>query len=552
MRKNFQNGPNTGFPDIDETVFSGSAQHKIDNVNFKYFIFLVNADGVFVSLTPDSVQLLQISDNVLEMAQYGTLVFKNDNDAIERSNLTTQLTKKENYFSRQPKNSENLITEFFFRNDCRDYVVVYIQPEYTKLSDNELNEDLIPFVTLRHIFSVLENEDIVDEENVKFKSLQLVDRSLELFREKNIDFSTANLVSDQPNITDVDDDDRAVLTGDALKAIIRMGTQLGGMGEVDMTSEQLFSPFWNNGTSTLFYSSPSEYNVLDDINYILERHTSAQKPYDRCLLRKHRFFDTWSLISLKDYFQNAIQQSGEAAQGGPFHIETIYLGTAADNNFDAKAYLNSRTPTIPIHNETLSNYSMVDTFKFFNMNGIDNQKDIITTAVHSYQLNEKQFQIDLTNNNIKRCMDTYFEYYVKGPSENTYPLFLANNKTQINTNIFTNSLKANNINYRNDFSINDKEPDQRLGKGRNDVLSNAIFKNNAIELELPGLSFRQAGKFFSFNRTKNIPEGKFDDKVFGTYFLAEVQHIFSGNSYINKVIGVKTYLYSNPNAVIAT
>ena len=149
-------------------------------------------------------------------------------------------------------------------------------------------------------------------------------------------------------------------------------------------------------------------------------------------------------------------------------------------------------------------------------------------------------------------MDTYFEYYVKGPSENSYPLFLANNKTQINTNIFTNSLKANNINYRNDFSINDKEPDQRLGKGRNDVLSNAIFKNNAIELELPGLSFRQAGKFFSFNRTKNIPEGKFDDKVFGTYFLAEVQHIFSGNSYINKVIGVKTYLYSNPNAVVAT
>ena len=104
------------------------------------------------------------------MAQYGTLVFKNDNDAIERSNLTTQLTKKENYFSRQPKNSENLITEFFFRNDCRDYVVVYIQPEYTKLSDNELNEDLIPFVTLRHIFSVLENEDIVDDENIKYRA----------------------------------------------------------------------------------------------------------------------------------------------------------------------------------------------------------------------------------------------------------------------------------------------------------------------------------------------------------------------------------------------
>ena len=52
MRKNFQNGPNTGFPDIDESVFSGTAQHKIDNVNFKYFIFLVNACLLYTSPSP--------------------------------------------------------------------------------------------------------------------------------------------------------------------------------------------------------------------------------------------------------------------------------------------------------------------------------------------------------------------------------------------------------------------------------------------------------------------------------------------------------------------
>ena len=59
---------------------------------------------------------------------------------------------------------------------------------------------------------------------------------------------------------------------------------------------------------------------------------------------------------------------------------------------------------------------------------LDNQSEIVTTAVHSYQLNEKQFQIDLTNNNITKCAETYFDYYVKGSSENTFPLFLANNK----------------------------------------------------------------------------------------------------------------------------
>ena len=76
-------------------------------------------------------------------------------------------------------------------------------------------------------------------------------------------------------------------------------------------------------------------------------------------------------------------------------------------------------------------------------------------------------------------------------------------------------------------------------------------KTMQLELDLQGLTFRAAGKFFSFNRTKNIPQGKFDDKVFGTYFLVDVQHIFSGGTYKNKIIGVKTYLYSNPEAVEA-
>ena len=321
MRSNFKYRPNTGFPDIDDSIFTSSATQRIDNVNFKYFVYLVNADGVFCGLTPDAINLLQISDNVLEYSQYGTLIFRNDNDAIERTNLTTQLTKKENYFARQPKNVDNIISEFFFRNDCRDYVVVYIEPDYTQLADNETDVDLIPYVTLQHVFSVIDNEDIVDESNTKYKSLKLVDRSLELFREKNIDFSTANLIKTNDEIFDLDDDERGVLTGDVLKAIIRMGVEEGGMGETIFQDEELFSTNWDPGTSKLFYSSPSEFNTLDDIKYVLNRHTSAEVPFDRCLLRKHRYFNTWSLISLKNYFQNAIKQNDYGAAGGLFHIE---------------------------------------------------------------------------------------------------------------------------------------------------------------------------------------------------------------------------------------
>ena len=67
-----------------------------------------------------------------------------------------------------------------------------------------------------------------------------------------------------------------------------------------------------------------------------------------------------------------------------------------------------------------------------------------------------------------------------------------------------------------------------------------------MELDLKGITTRAAGRFLSFNRAKSLPEGKFDDKVFGTYFLVNVEHVFNKGSYANKVIGVKTYLYGDP------
>jgi hypothetical protein len=185
---------------------------------------------------------------------------------------------------------------------------------------------------------------------------------------------------------------------------------------------------------------------------------------------------------------------------------------------------------------------MVDDFSFSNMRGIDTQNKLITTAVHSYQTSDKQFQIDLTNNNIQKTIDLYYSYFVKGDKD--FPLFVSGN--EISSNSYLNQFRKNNINYKNTFSINDKEPDQRLGPGRNEILKNMIFLNNAIELELKGLTFRSAGKFFSFDRKQGVQNSKYDDKVMGTYFAVQVNHIFSKDGYSNNIVGIKTYMFDNP------
>ena len=44
-----------------------------------------------------------------------------------------------------------------------------------------------------------------------------------------------------------------------------------------------------------------------------------------------------------------------------------------------------------------------------------------------------------------------------------------------------------------------------------------------------------------------VYDSKYDDKVFGTYFIVEVEHTFKKNNYTNSLIGVKTYLFENPD-----
>jgi len=542
---NFQPIPTTGNPTLDESINQASTNFRIDNIEYKYYVYLLNGDGQYLGLTSDSIELLNIKDNILEMAASGTCVIRNDNDSIERSNFNSQMNQSENYFQRQPKQgSETIIDEYFFRNDCRDYLVVYIRPILNDLLNEEDLDKVKPSSTLFYTFSILENEDVAADgsDDSRFKKLTLIDNDLEILREKNLFFSSSKILKDE-NLTQKDDNERAVLTGLILKDLIIQGLDTGSSGEnTEQNGSVIDEDLFSIGTSPLFYSSPGEYNVLNDIDYVLQRHTSAAPPHDPCLLRKDRYSQKYTLISYKDYFKNAIFQSKNGSAGGLLHTETIYLSDESLSIDSENVKVKQRSPLTPFNNLSFNEFSMVNSYNFFNMSGLDTQTKLVTTAVHSYQLSDKQFQIDLTNNNISTIMKTYYEYFVKGQKE--YPLFVSGNTIYSNT--FVNQFRKNNLNYKNIFSINDTEPDQRLGLGRNDVLKNAIFLNNAIELDLKGLTFRSSGKFFSFDRKNGAIESKYDDKVFGTYFTVQVDHTFSKNNYNNKVIGIKTYLFDNP------
>ena len=67
-----------------------------------------------------------------------------------------------------------------------------------------------------------------------------------------------------------------------------------------------------------------------------------------------------------------------------------------------------------------------------------------------------------------------------------------------------------------------------------------------MEIFIKGQMFRKSGKFFTLDRAERYPDNMLDKKMLGTYLILSVEHIINGdNTYLNKIIGVKTYTYED-------
>jgi len=125
-------------------------------------------------------------------------------------------------------------------------------------------------------------------------------------------------------------------------------------------------------------------------------------------------------------------------------------------------------------------------------------------------------------------------YKVKGKDNNPYP------------NIILNNSKIQNFNYENTFSLYGDNENIRLTQGVNKLLKSAFLTNIGVEIFIKGQTFRKSGRFFTLDRAENYPDNVLDKKMLGTYLILNVEHIINGdNTYLNKIIGVKTYTYED-------
>jgi len=533
----------------DNFIFSFNQQ--------KYYFqaALVSLDGAAQYLKPTAIKSFVIEDNFKDTFHKGYIIVDNMTDFIERSNPPSVANdpSNPNYYSPAKQTTPVDNTSFLLKGEARDILHIDIMPilQQDQTGTNTNNIPLQNAFRLIFDFAIYNMEEIPgDKPSHKDKKFYFHDLYYQLLTEKNVPFSTSNYLTNNSGISNLDNTERAIPTGIAIQALLSEAFPRtsqypldiyydNGKGVTKTTAPittqtaNKYDPTntaWDIGGSSIFYSTPSKYKVIDSLNYLLARHVSnADSNYDQCFLRLERSPRAMSFKSLKQYFDDALNGKNT----GEIYLETVRIGNY--DNSDAQDFVKN-SPFTPVDGLYFSNIGTIKSYTFDNMAGIYAQSELVSNFVHSYTYGSKQFNIDIERNSVIQSMNTYYKNYVDNmlaggddQSANPYP------------NFAPGTIRSTNMNINNVFSTVENDANTRLAYGRNKFLYASTLTNNLISFRLKGSTHRQAGRFIGIDRDGAMTDSQFDDKILGVYFIVEVRHIFSGGEYYNDLHCIKTY-----------
>lgn len=509
-----------------DTVYEDRFSYTIDNQRYIFKATLFNPDGDLITLTKGSVLELNLFDNILQPWIDGTIILDNTEDALER--FVSSPTDAEFNTSSQTYKG------YTVRGDGRDLLQIEIIPLDGNVQDyNERESDNNKASAISYIFC-LEDEEPLDYNGKTAKKYTIVDYDLQILKERKSFFSSTNLVKDLSKLTQLSNKDREVETGKCLKSIIT--TSLNDSNSVttiiDPVSGTEITPYFEDGISKIFYSAPAAGSSYEDIMYILNRHVSSNSRNDFSFLKKEKYTGEYTLEGASSMFDRAYNTQTKLT--GPRFLENFTITGSSREASD----IIEREQKKPQGALEFGEKSEIIEYKFFNTASNICREKIKSQIIHSYDFNEKQFNLDVFDSNIESARDEFTSNYVsnlKGKDNAPYP------------NLVINGMQRSNLSYNNNFSEYGDNPEVRKTYGLNKLLKNTLVTNMAVELTVKGQTFRDSGKFFSLDRAGDYIENKFDNKLLGIYFILDLQHVFINDTeYFNKIIGIKTYHYTDP------
>ena len=447
---------------------------------------------------------------------------------------------QQEFFERLPKSPEGFPSieglDYKYRGDGRDAIWIGIQPNLDQPGpDGASTQPLKPDVwRFEHKFFIYDVEDLPDlDTNNKRKTFYFWDREYQILLEKNIEFTTANVGSNkgQTNIHELDNYERSLPSGEALleyfKAVEELKTQVP-----EETGE-----LWSRGSedkNTVFYTSPSNFKGIDDVNALKELATSDESEnFDMCFLRLNRADDSgirkFSFEPLSKYLEKAGTDSP-----GDYQLDRFLI---MEPNESEETVIVHKSPTGDENtnkNIRAAGRNEVLSYQFEEMGGYDSGTYIVNKPVHSYNLAKGQFNIDIVDHTPEKSIEYQKENYLNKIGPESKP------------RLHLNNFKKEGYALTNVFGFGYKEA--RLAYGRNKILKSGLFQNQGSTLMVPGSTCRQAGRFFSIYKS-TFNDTKFDDTLEGQYLTLRVIHHFKFQDqlYRNELYGVKMHRFRSEN-----
>lgn len=510
--------------------FTSGEKQNVEKIGDNLFVFdlFLNNGTSKVGIKFSAIEELNIVDDLRYFYVYGTLTINYNNDVLESMESFGSVSG--------PKLNSK---PYSFRGDGRDLLEIEIMPQLKEQKCLEIyaSESEKKKYCIKHTCSIYKYEDITKGKGIKQRKFYFWDRDYQLLNEINIDYSTCDKVKNkkqyvEDNGTKVEvaksNTDCSISTSEALDEVLKKS--LKEIGNIKYSKGS-----WDKGEAKLIYNSISNNKAIDDVKYILEYHISDTSNYNMpCLLKKERYTDKYNLIPINQYYKGSSGTSLVNIIGGNSTgssvVEDFYIGKI-DSATSGLNKTNNSLFNFGNNKANLSDYNLINDYKFNRIDATDLQKYLKTTVVHS---NDPRgfFNSDIKQNNVKSIEKVYDEVFVKGGT--------SSGKSAA-AGLPSNKIRKENKNVNHNFVPYSLSQNQRKNFGINNNMLNLFFKNTSITFKARGNTIRQTGKFFTVNRSDSNVSNNYDNTLLGKYLITYIRHEFKSGSYDNTIHGVKPY-----------
>lgn len=465
------------------------------------------------------VEGLSIEETLMTWSTKGHITLSNDFEIFERGS-------SENQGKPSP---------FMFRSDARNKIYIKIFP----IPNDEGQEFPKDKWEMSYDFIIYDIEDLPTENaGKKLRKFYFWDERYQILLERNIEWSTSK--------SGGNDESRTMSCSDAIKEIIKTASSNDSNPENENkvligfekkndnennTNNQLksfayFSEDWDKGSteSKVFYTSPANSNVLQDLGYVFSNMQSENNssPLFLTLDRYHNDenIKKWSLIPLYSFFESSTKNQ----------IERIVIEDGSSPVVGGQS-TDSYIERAPINSDLFQSLitSRITQYKFSPMVG-DDEFLFSNSPIYNYSFSNKQFSVYKESNSVEKFLEKL--------KDNSKGLFGFEKSKQVLLNI--NPTKQTGLITKNVFISKNFFP-KDLSVVR--MMKDFLFLNQCLHFTSNGLTLRTPGKVLYVDRDHSF-SNDFDDKFLGQWMITNISHNFTKNSYTNNVVANKIDAFS--------